>query len=316
MLSQFLHRARRTSILVATALATGVCILAPAATSAHGRAHLKSATTGSDSSQESATGAIAEAPSTPTAESTTTPPTDSPSTAPSNTESNTAASGRERRARRDDQAPTDCTITLATSTSTIAPSAPLGLSGTFSCTEAAGAGEQTVSLYQKAAHTTGFSVAATTSTEANGAFQFALTGPESNSAFYVLCDGVKSLRTSVEVAPQVTIEAPTAGAPLLAGTAHAPAESAADGTSAVTFTGTVTPADPGATVTLQREYRPGAWHRIAGGQVEEAGKYTIVHTFLRPGEANIRVVVHSRGLYAETASAPVSYQITRQRKGA
>jgi len=316
--------ARRISPLAILALVTGLCLLSPAVTSAHAKTHAK-AHLESGVSEESTTG--------PLQEPTTAPPTTNSSTESSTgappAESSTGTRGEERHAHRNAQALTGCSVSLEATPSTVTAGAPLSLTGTLSCPAASTmAGQtvtpgQTVTLYQKAAHTTGFSTAATAATETNGSFALALTGPAVNTVFYAVCDGVKSSRTSVEVAPQVTIEAPANGTQLLAGTAHPSSDTSADNvvgsstgssgssSSAVTFTGTVSPAAPGATVTLQREYRPGAWHPIAHGLLEEEGKYTIVHTFLRPGQANIRVVVHSRGLYAASASAPVTYQISR-----
>jgi len=311
-------RMRRASLLAFAALAAGLCLLAPATAAAHRRPRLEAAVseeTVTSPLQESTTEAPAtEAPAaeTPAEAPSAAPPVES---APSESTTNTRRKGRRegRRARRGAVSAAGCTVDLQATPSVISAGASLSLTGTVSCPEAAGAAAQTVTLFQKLAHTAGFNVAATATTEANGAFQFAPGSLEDNSVFYVRCDGAKSARTSVEVAPQVTISTPVAGAQLLLGSARASRASADDG-SAVTFTGTVSPADPGATVSLQREYRTGAWHRIGGGgQVNDEGNYSIVHTFFRPGEAHIRVVVHSRGLKMTTASAPVTYHVSRTR---
>jgi len=312
-------RMRRVSLLAFAALAAGLCLLAPATAGAHRRARLEAAVseeTATSPLQEPTTEAPAtEAPAaeTPAAETpASTPPVES---APSESATNTRRKTRReaRRARRNAVSAEGCTIDLQATPSVITDGASLSLTGTLSCPEAASAAAQTVTLYQKLAHTAGFNVTATASTEADGTFQFAPGSLEDNSVFFVRSDGAKSARTSVEVAPQVTISTPAAGAQLLLGSARASRASADDG-SAVTFAGTVSPADPGATVSLQREYRRGAWHRIGGGgQVNDEGAYSIVHTFFRPGEAHIRVVVHSRGLRMATASAPVSYHISRTR---
>jgi hypothetical protein len=81
----------------------------------------------------------------------------------------------------------------------------------------------------------------------------------------------------------------------------------------VTFTGTVGPSDVGASVTLQRESRPEVWNPVGDGQVDSEGKYSVVHTFSRPGEAHLRVVLHCHGLCMTSASAPVSYRIASRR---
>lgn len=327
-------RMRMGAFLGASVLATGALILAPAATSAHGRAHAHT----KPSTVESGSGPTSE-PTSAESSSAESPAGESPSG-----ESGSGAPRRERRARHEDAALSACQITLAGPTSAVAAGAPLNLSGALSCAEAASVEGQTVYLYQKAAHTTGFVLAATATTEAGGAFKLTLTGPEADSIYYVVCDGAKSPRTAVAISVQVTIESPVAGSELYTPGPRVPtgaggnsgagdsansstgdnADSGAgdnadsdagdnggnDANSAVTLTGTVTPAVPGETVTLQREYRPGAWHRIGVGQIGEEGKYAIAHTFLRAGEAHLRVVVHAHGAYM-SASAPVTYRIVR-----
>jgi len=292
------------------ALAAGLCLLSPAAASARGNAHLESGV-----SEDSTTAPLQE--STPNPPSAADPPT----------ESSTKTPREARRARRDARAGTGCSVKLQATPPTITARAPLSLDGTLSCPEAASAADQTVTLYQKVARTPGFAIAATATTETNGTFQFAPFGLEINSVFYVGAAGATSARTSVKVAPPVTfsgartsvkvaplvtLSAPAAGTQLFIGGGRT-ARASAVGRDAVTFSGTVSPADAGATVTLQREFRREAWHRIGVGQVDGEGNYSIVHTFSRPGEANLRVLVHSHGLYVTSASTPVSYQISRRR---
>jgi hypothetical protein len=182
----------------------------------------------------------------------------------------------------------------------------------LSCPEAASAAAQTVTLYQRLAHTQGFNAIATATTEANGMFTFAPADLEASSSFYVIADGARSASSTVMLAPQVTLSSPTAGAQLPVGSARA-ARAGADSVNAVTFTGTVSPATAGATVSLQREEHKEEWARIGGGPVNEEGKFSITHTFLKPGEASIRVVVHSHGLAMRAISTPVSYLIARRR---
>ena len=107
-----------------------------------------------------------------------------------------------------------------------------------------------MTLYQKIARTSGFNSVATMTTETGGAFQFALPAPELNSVFYVRSGGAKSARTHVEIAgPQVVIDTPASGTPLPLGAGRAADQRRAD-SRVVTITGTVSPADPGATVAL------------------------------------------------------------------
>jgi len=311
--------ARRPALLSIATLAACVCFLSPATAGARARTPLRSAV-----SEESATGQLQE----PTTEGETPTGDASEPTPEAPDESGAAGRREERRERREArrklreerraerqamQGTGACTIDLKAAARIATAGEPLILSGTLACTEAQVAADQAVTLYQKLSHTPGFSVSATTSTEPDGAFQFSLSDLEGNSVFYVGADAATSGRTSVKVAPQITIASPTAGTDLFTGTLRA-LRASAQSTNAVTFSGTVSAADAGATVSLQREYRKEAWHRIGGGGVvNDEGQYSIVHTFFRPGEASVRVVVHSHGLFVTSASAPITYQISRRR---
>jgi hypothetical protein len=307
------RRRMRCSFLLA-AFAAGLCLLSPAAAGARGRARLQS--TGSEAS-------VAEPLQEPVSE------TETPSASPGETseESPTDTRGEERRERREQrqklreerrasrqgvQGTGACTIDLEVSKQIVTVGVSITLHGTLACTEPESASGQTVTLYQKLAHTHGFSTAATATTETDGAFEISPTDLEADDVFYVSADGATSARTSVKLAPQVTIASPSAGTELFTGTTKA-LRASAQNAGAVTFTGTVSAADAGATVSLQREYRKGAWHRIGGGGVVSLeGQYSITHTFFRSGVASIRVVVHSHHLFTTSASAPVSYRISRR----
>jgi hypothetical protein len=303
-------RARQASLLAITTFAAGLALLSPTAASAHHGSRLESAV-----SEEAATSALtqsggqAPAVGTPTGE----------------TPAETRGERRQRkRARREAASASGCSVELHATPSIVTASATLSVSGSVSCPEAASAAEQTVTLYQHVARTPGFDPIATATTEADGGFQFPAPPVHVNSILYVSVDQVNSARTRVQVAPQVTLTTPAAGTPLFVGSARAAHAAAGAGagagtdstgasTDAVTFAGTVSPVDAGATVVLQREYRTGGWHRIGGSRVNDEGSYSIVHTFLRPGEANLRVVVRSHKLYMTSASEPVSYLISRRR---
>lgn len=311
--------ARRPALLSIATLAACVCFLFPATASARVRTSLPSAV-----SEESAAGQLQE----PTNEGETPTGDAGETTREAPDEPGAAGRREERRERREErrklreerraerqavQGTGACTIDLKAAARIATAGEPLILSGTLECTEAQAGADQTVTLYQKLSHTPGFNISATTSTEPDGAFQFSLSDLEGNSVFYVSADAATSGRTSVKVAPQITIASPTAGTELFAGTLRA-LRASAQSTSAVTFSGTVSAADAGATVSLQREYRKEAWHRIGGGGVvNDEGRYSIVHMFSRTGEASVRVVVHSHGLFVTSASAPMTYQISRRR---
>jgi plastocyanin len=301
-----LRRARRVSLLALAALATCVCLLSPATASANVRASLQS-TVG----EEPATGPLQE-PTTETPAGESSPETRREERRKRREERR--AQHRERRASRNLTTETGCNVTLQATPAIITAAAPLSLVGTLSCPEASSAADQTVTLYQMLARSGGFYIAATTTTEANGTFQFSPTELAVNSSFYVSADGAQSESTSVKVIPQVTIATPLAGAQLIAASGRATrADANAENANAVTFTGTVIPANAGTSVALQREDGNGAWSRIGGGEVNAEGQYSIAHTFYRPGRANIRVIVHSHGLDMTVVSAPVTYQISRRR---
>jgi large repetitive protein len=317
-------RARRAALLCTATLAAGVGLMIPATAGAHGRAGHEPAvseeaasSTPAQSSSEASAGAPPVEASAPTQSSSEAPASTTP------VEARTSKQERReqrrtrrlaRRARHELSPGASCSIDLQATPSIVTAPTTLSLLGTLSCAEGASAGEQTVTLYQRLVRGSGFTMVATTSTEASGAFQFTPASPEADSAYYVSSAGAQSARTSVSVAPQVTIDAPSAGTELFLGAARsAGAQASAEDTDAVTFTGTVTPAAPGTTVALQREDGTGSWSRIGGGVVGEEGRFSITHTFLRPGQARIRVLVHSHGLDMGSVSTPITYQISHRR---
>jgi hypothetical protein len=100
----------------------------------------------------------------------------------------------------------------------------------------------------------------------------------------------------------VTLTGPPEGTQLLTGRPNR-----------VTFTGTVTPADVGARVILQRQNAPTGdeWHRIDSGRVGPGGIYAITHTFVVPGDANIRALVRSQGRNVPSSSNVLTYEISQ-----
>jgi hypothetical protein len=81
----------------------------------------------------------------------------------------------------------------------------------------------------------------------------------------------------------------------------------------VTFSGTVSPADVGARLILQRQnaVNGNQWHRIDSGVVEASGNFTIVHTFIVPGDANIRVLVRSQRRNVPSESNVLAYSVSQ-----
>ncbi len=216
----------------------------------------------------------------------------------------------ERRARRAGRSSAGCSVNLQAPAPITAGDA-VSLLGSLSCAEAASAAGQTVTVYQNAAHASGFVLAGTTTTEADGSFRFTPSGLDTNTVFYAISDGSKSERVRVMVTPVVVLTAPAAGMRLFTGATRVQADASVS--NAVTFTGTISPTGTGAVVALQRQDgSDGRWHHIGVGRVGDEGTYSITHTFHKPGNANIRVVAHFPGLHMSAASAPAAYEITRR----
>ncbi len=164
---------------------------------------------------------------------------------------------------------------------------------------------KTVKLFRHLRGVPGYTLEQSTTTGAGGAYQFMLSGPvvENNGVWHVRSHGAVSVNRSIRVAPQVTLEGPPEGTQIVTGVANK-----------VTFTGKVTPADIGARVVLQRQdaLTGNEWHGIGSGAVEAGGGYSIAHTFVVPGDANLRVLVLSQGRNVPEASSPLTYEISQE----
>ena len=114
--------------------------------------------------------------------------------------------------------------------------------GRLVCTRRVNAAGQTVKLFEHSFGTPGFTLVQSTTTSALGFYELTQTGVQTNSFFYVRSHGAQSGRRRVRVAAQVALGGPPEGTQLLTGAPNA-----------VTFTGTVIPAEAGARVILQRQ---------------------------------------------------------------
>ena len=123
-------------------------------------------------------------------------------------------------------------------------------------------GAKTVTLLQRTASSGGFGVAQTTPTDAHGFYEFNVTSVQNTSTFFVRSHGAASGRRTVPVAAEVTLNEPADGTQLFTGPANK-----------VTFTGTVSPANVGALVVLQRQnaVTGNEWRRIDSGRVVAGG---------------------------------------------
>jgi hypothetical protein len=174
--------------------------------------------------------------------------------------------------------------------------------GRLTCVSREGAAGRTVRLLQHTHGTPGFTVVQTTNTDGRGFYELTTGGISENSVFYVRSRGAASGLRRVRALARVTITGPPAGTQLLTGVANK-----------VTFSGTVSPVDVGALVVLQRQnaVTGNEWHRIDLGRVGTAGVYSITHTFVVPGDANIRVLVRSQRRNIPSPSEVLNYEISQ-----
>jgi hypothetical protein len=174
--------------------------------------------------------------------------------------------------------------------------------GRLVCTHRANATGQVVRLFEHSAGTPSYTLVQSTSTDARGFYELTQTGVQTNSSFYVRSHGAQSGHRHVRVAAQVTLSGPPEGTQLLTGRPNQ-----------VTFTGTVTPADAGARVILQRQnaLAGNEWRRIDRGTVGPGGTFSIVHTFSVPGDANLRVIVRGSGVNTFSPSNVLTYEISQ-----
>jgi hypothetical protein len=195
-----------------------------------------------------------------------------------------------------------CAINIRVAPRLITAGEQVEVKGRLECLPLASAGGQAVTLYEYVAGTAGYVPVQSTTTDTSGVYEFKPPALSANTSFYVRSHGAQSGRKKARVAVQVTLTGPPEGTQIETG---APNKQ--------TFSGTVSPADVGARVILQRQnaVTGDEWHRIGFGQVETGGNYTITHTFRVPGDASIRVLVRSDRINSPSASTPLEYEISQ-----
>jgi hypothetical protein len=179
--------------------------------------------------------------------------------------------------------------------------------GTLTCPLPANAAGQTVTVYRRASGTHGLLMAGSATTEPSGAYQVTLAPFSVISVVYTTTATARSVHKTIKVAPSVSLAGPASPDLLTGYTGRRAARNR------VIFTGTVSPADAGLVVVLQRENATASeeWRRIGLGVVNGKGEYSIAHTFGEPGDANIRVVVRGQRHVAAAASTALSYVINQ-----
>jgi hypothetical protein len=180
---------------------------------------------------------------------------------------------------------------------------PVTVFGRLNCVNPSRAANQLVKLFHHLPGLPGFSFVQSTTTDRNGFYEIPNADGivESNRSWYVRSRGARSATKRIRVAAQVTLSGPTE-TQLLTGFPNR-----------VTFTGTVSPVDVGASVILQRQNAVTGedWRRIDSGVLDATGKFTIVHTFIVPGDANIRVLVRSQRRNIPSESNELAYSISQ-----
>jgi hypothetical protein len=175
--------------------------------------------------------------------------------------------------------------------------------GRLSCKEA----KQKVTLYESSTGgTPGFTAVGETETVEAGVYKLNTPTLSTNSLFYVVVDGAQSPRRAVRVAAQVELKGPPEGV--------VPDTLRTGRRNNVEFSGTVNPVDTGALVVLQRQnaIKGNEWHRIGRPvAVTQEGHFSIDHTFVVAGDANIRVVVRNGGHNVVSPSNVLSYEIVQ-----
>jgi hypothetical protein len=198
-----------------------------------------------------------------------------------------------------------CRIDINVVPNVITAGDPVVIFGRLVCANPAREAHQTVRLFHNLRGVGGgFTYIQSTSTDGSGFYDFTRADGvvNTNRRFFVRSQGAQSAKKALKVAAAVTLSGPAEGTQIYTGRPNA-----------VTFTGTVSPADVGARVILQRQnaLTGNEWHAIDRGFVGAGGSFTIMHTFRVPGDADIRVLVRSQGRNIPSASAPLSYEISQ-----
>ena len=196
-----------------------------------------------------------------------------------------------------------CRIDLFAEPHTITSGESVQLFGQLLCPGGSTEG-QTVTVYGHSVGSPGLKVLGTATTTAGGFYSLVQSDVTTDSFFYASALSARSGTKTVRVAPVVTLGGPSEKLTLFTGLRNR-----------VTFTGAVNPADAGAVLALQRENATTSeeWHQIQLGVVGEGGVYSITHTFVAPGDANIRVVVRRHGKFSVRGiSNTLSYGISQK----
>ncbi len=233
-----------------------------------------------------------------------TPPSESAPSPPSG-ETTPEAPAHEKAAPRH-KGRSHCSVSLE-APQTLVAGEPLTVTGRLTCDEASESAGAAVQIFSRAAGTHGFEEAANATTAEDGTFAASVSPPEGNAYLYARSGRARSPREPVRILPVVTLAGPAHGAVLPLSTHHGRA------LSPIHFSGTVSPVDAGARVTLQRE-RPlgsGAWRPVAVSRVAEDGSFAFTRSFHAPGTLLLRAFVHHHAHHLPSISETLGYQVAQ-----
>jgi hypothetical protein len=205
--------------------------------------------------------------------------------------------------------PGSCRVSMQVAPHHITAGEPIVIFGRLRCAGRHGESGRTVQLFHRLSAQPRYSFVQSTTTGPRGYYEISRADGvvETNRSFYVASGGARSQAQQVDVGAQVTLAGPPEGTQLLTGKRNE-----------VTFTGTVKPADAGALVVLQRQDAANGqtWHRIDTAVVGAGGTFSIPHSFIVPGDANIRAFVRSEGRNVPSASNLLTYEISQAQNSA
>ncbi len=198
-----------------------------------------------------------------------------------------------------------CSVTIAVSAPRVLAGETVTVSGRLSCPNAVSAGARRVTVYEREGGTGAptAAVAEPLTPAADGSFSMTSAPLEVNTVFQAR-QGRHRARAAVKVAPAVTLSVAPAASPASSAVGR-PGRRAKS-----SFTGTVTPAFPGALVALQISFAVSGerWRPIAWGHVGADGTYTIAHTLNVPGPTSVRVIVHAGPHHALAVSESLFFE--------
>jgi hypothetical protein len=197
-----------------------------------------------------------------------------------------------------------CRVSINAAPKRIVANDPITIWGRLACRRPASAADRTVKLFEHVRGTPGLTYVQSVTTDVNGFYEIEKAGGDVTTSrfFLVRAHGAQSARREVLVEAEVNLSGPAEGTQLYTGHANA-----------VTFTGTVNPADADARVILQRQnaLTGNEWHAIDRGVVQSDGTFSIEHAFRYPGDADIRVLVRSGGVNFPSRSNVLTYEISQ-----